>query len=251
MIEIDARIGDCMRSQGADYSPLVSQYLYVVQDFSTIGQRLNHAHRYGYGIYYGATDAGAQADRQQTELFLDEDVVDVDKDEQYWMALMGTPDGSPEEIYISATQRLDELGDGCLREAVVSFREDQSLPELTDGLYSSLSQVFTVYQTSVDFQSAIDDWIKCMADAGVDAEDMSTPYVNFDTAFLDGVGLNSPEEAQRQFEEERQVAIADVECQWQHTLAARLRLEHDHLQGLVEANPELAPFLVVVEELFE
>jgi len=252
-LEIDARTGECMRSKGFDYYPLVSKHTYYASDYSTIEQQLEHANQYGYGIFFGHTENGIRQHRELFALFDEADLPDVDTDdEDYLMALIGKPDLSLEEVTVSPTMPLDRLGDGCLSRAVMSFREDQALPELSDALRRDLYGID--FGTVGSFQQSIDAYISCMADAGIEVDDLSTSYLQFENAYVDiyvtGEGLQSTEDAQAEFERERVAAIADVECHWQHTLAARLQLEYDHLLGLAESYPEIARFLLVVEDIF-
>lgn len=245
-LEIDQRVGDCMHESGLDHFPLVIEQTTWSDDYATIGQWHEQVRQIGYDIYYSSTEAGIKERQDHFDMFQSIEMPEVDMDDEYWIALIGRPDGVWEEVDASPATRLDELGDGCLRRAVESFREEHALPELTDALYSVLYRVD--YATSADFQAAFDDWVQCMADAGIEAIDMSNRYAQIEDEFFRGVGLQSPEETQQQFEREREIAIAHVECEWQHTLAARLALEYDHLQGLVESHPELARFLTIAEE---
>jgi len=241
---IDSRAGDCMRAKGFEYWPQVSQHAYFVSDYATIGQRLEHAERVGYGIYYSVTEEGVRETEERNELILAEDLPNVDLDDAYRLAYIGLPNTSLEAVMTSPAMQLDELGDGCLREAIVSYRTDHGLPDLAEELLSELYAL--PYWTSSEIQTSVDRWIECMAEAGIEADAMNTLERDILSDFDNEIGRDSPEEVQQRFEEERRIAVAHVLCDWEHALPARLQLEYDYILELAESFPPLAPFLAGV-----
>lgn len=246
-LEIDARAGECMRARGFDYVPLVNDLTVYLGDVQTIGERMEYAQRYGYGAYYYETEAGRAETRRLMEAFEGLGAPRRDTSAAYRQALLGDTDLSIDAVDPAPGFPLDLLGDGCLKEAIVSFRADQGLPPLTQDVIGALFSFDP--STSAAFQSAEDAWIACMAGAGITATSATSVRDSFLRDYDAGVDRFPPEAAERRFAEEVRAATADASCTWQHLLPVTLRLERERIDTLAETYPELAGSLPVVAGL--
>ncbi|RME23230.1 MAG: hypothetical protein D6798_13955 [Deltaproteobacteria bacterium] len=243
-LEIDARAGECMRALGFDYVPLFSDLTVVLDDARTIGERLEYARTRGYGFYYYETEAGRTETRRLQESF---DALGAPRGgvtAAYERALLGDSTIPLDLADPSPSFPVDLLGDGCLRTAITSFREDQGLPPLSQGLIAVLTSFD--FSTSAEFQRAEDAWIRCMADAGFSATSVVSVYESFRQDYDAGIDRYPPEAAERRFADETRAATADAECTWHHLLATTLRLERRRIEEVAENHPELAAALALV-----